>query len=554
MKKIFSQFIAFLAIFLMAGSCSEDFLTEEPPHIITTVTLYTSYEGFQSGLNGLYSLVRDDYGGESGSNYLRIEMWMNGTDNMTSNNRDGFARVAESWPNNNSTYAHIRNNFYWLYQIINSANTIIIHAENEDVDWTGGPGTTEENKNTTVAHAKAIRAWAYRYLAYGWGAVPLNLSEALGSEVKTDWVRTPVNEVRAQIIDDLLFAEQHIGVEPEFQGRITKGAIQHYLAEMYLWNNEPAKALEWADKVISNPAYKLITARYGVKSNQQGVPFMDMFYDGNSNRNQGNTEALWVFPFEFEVNGGAGAILRRWHVTRYESARFAGKSNVLKKTVERGGRGLARMSLTKWAIDNYEEGDDRASNYAIRKFFILNTSEQNGGVGADVLPSGYQYGDTVWFNWSKDISFSSRGRNDWPYSRKWDSAYDSYVDDPFQYNDLIYLRLAETYLLKAEAQLALNNKDGAATTLNIIRQRSNASPISAGDVDIDFILDERSRELLCEEQRRISLLRTGKWLERVRAYNHNGGETARDIDILFAIPQDVIDANITLKMENNPGH
>ena len=116
------------------------------------------------------------------------------------------------------------------------------------------------------------------------------------------------------------------------------------------------------------------------------------------------------------------------------------------------------------------------------------------------------------------------------------------------------MRLAETYLLKAEAQLALDDAVGAAVTLNIIRARSNASTIAAGDVDIDFILDERSRELLCEEQRRCTLLRTGKWLERTRAYNNNGGATVRDIDVLFAIPQDVIESNLILKMENNPGH
>jgi hypothetical protein len=554
MKKIYNHTIAILTAIILFAGCSEDYLKEKPPHIITTVTLYTSYNGFQSGLNGLYSLVRQDLEGRDGSNYLRKEMWLNGNDNMTSNHRDGFARVAESWPNNNSTYTEITNNFYWLYNIVNSANTIIIHSEDADVDWTGGNGSAEENKNSIQAHAKAIRAWAYRYLTYGWGDVPLNLNEALGSEVKTDWQRTPVAEVRAQIIEDFLFAEQHIGIDPEYQGRITKGAIQHYLSEMYLVLNNPAKALEWANKCINTPNYKLITSRYGVRSGQPGVPFMDMFYSGNSNRSEGNTEALWVFPYEFEVIGGSGAIMRRWHMSRYESATFAKKSNVLKKTAERGGRGLARMSLTKWAIDNYEVKDDRASNYAIRKYFILQTAEQNAGAGADVLPTGYNYGDTVRMDWSKDITPTTINRTNWPYSRKWDSAYESFVDDGSQYNDLIYLRLAETYLLKAEAQLALNDKDGAAATLNMIRVRSKASPITAAQVNIDFILDERSRELLTEEQRRITLLRTGKWLERVRKYNLNGGQTARDIDVLFAIPQDVIDANLTLPMENNPGH
>jgi len=562
MKKIVNYTIAIFTLIILFTGCSEDWLNEEPPHLITTVTLYTDYSGFQSGVNGLYSLVRQEYQGASsggtGINYLRKEMWMNGTDNMTTNQRDGFARVAEQWTNNNSTYSRIRESFHWYYRIVNTANTIINNAENEGIDWRGGTLSPEENKNMVIAHAKVCRAFAYRYLTYGWGDVPLNLNEALGSEVKTDWERTPVAEVRAQIIEDFLFAEQYIGVEPEFQGRITKGAIQHYLAELYLTEDNATEALKWADKCIGNSAYKLIETRYGVKSSEPGVPFMDMFYDGNSNRNEGNSEALWVFPNEFEVVGGGGAIIRRWHMSRYYSWDIAGTKDPLKKTVARGGRGLGRMSVTKWALDNYEDGDERFSEHAIRKFYILKTAEENGtqngvDIGADKLPDGYAYGDTVWNSWSKVLEYKAN-RYDWPHSRKWDSAHELYIDDGRQYNEIIHLRLAETYLLKAEAQLALSDPGGAATTLNIIRERSNATLITSAEVDIDFILDERSRELLCEEQRRITLLRTGKWLERVRAHNYNGGQTVRDIDVLFAIPQDVIDANLTLPMENNPGH
>jgi starch-binding outer membrane protein, SusD/RagB family len=72
-------------------------------------------------------------------------------------------------------------------------------------------------------------------------------------------------------------------------------------------------------------------------------------------------------------------------------------------------------------------------------------------------------------------------------------------------------------------------------------------------VDIDFILDERSRELFLEEHRRWTLLRTGKWLERVRAYNNNGGAHITERDLLFPIPQSVIDANLTKEMPQNPG-
>ena len=237
--------------------------------------------------------------------------------------------------------------FTWLYQVINSANTIINRAENDkDINWIGGGSSEEDNKTRIIAEARAIRAWAYRHLTFAWGDVPLSLEESSGSTIKTDWERAPVAEVRAQIIKDLLFAEEHIGVEPSLRGRISKGAIQHYLAEMYLTLKDYDKALTWADKVINTPQYKLIDQRYGVNRNNAGTPFTDMFLKGNTNREEGNSEALWVFQFGFKVIGGGGCIMRRVHASRYTSITVK-KVRPVKATYERGGQGYSRISLTK---------------------------------------------------------------------------------------------------------------------------------------------------------------------------------------------------------------
>ena len=77
------------------------------------------------------------------------------------------------------------------------------------------------------------------------------------------------------------------------------------------------------------------------------------------------------------------------------------------------------------------------------------------------------------------------------------------------YNDTDWylIRIAETYLLRAEARLAQGNKGGAANDLTTVRNRAGASNVSAGQVDIDYILDERIRELFGEEQRWITLSR-----------------------------------------------
>lgn len=481
-------------------------------------------------------------------------MFMFGTDNATVNHQDiGYIMTAMLWKNNNNPFNEENENvFIWLYNVINAANTIINQAEKEDVDWSGGNQSEELNKARVIAEARAIRAWAYRHLSFGWGDVPLTLVESSGSTIKTDWERTSVDEVRNQIIEDLLSAEPYIEVEPSVRGRISKGAVQHYLAEMYLTIGQPDKALQWANAAINTPEYKLVTQRYGVRSSQPGVPYMDMFWEGNTNREEGNTEALWVFQFALKVTGGGECMIRRIHLSRFWNLSVNGVRPLV-HTYERGGLGYSRFTFTKWALDNYEPQDDRFSHHAIRKFYILGDAETNAPYPADNLPPGYNYGDTIWCSWDPDITYETRARFDWPFSRKAEGVDPENMNERYMNTDQVYLRLADTYLLKAEAEYKLGRIEDAANTINIIRRRSNASEIIADQVDIDFILDERSRELFLEEHRRWTLLRTGKFLERTMAYNNNGGQNLSPRDTLYPIPQSVIDANLTKEMPQNPG-
>ena len=184
-------------------------------------------------------------------------------------------------------------------------------------------------------------------------------------------------------------------------GRMTKGAVQHYLAEMYLALDRPDSALYWANQVVDNPSYVLITERYGVDVTRDGVAFMDMFKDGNTNREQGNTEALWVFQFKKNTLGGGEYPIMAMHHT----SRYRGGSLDLTVTADRGGYGNGRSSLTKWAIENFDDPNDvRGSHFAIRKFFILRDAEGNAPYPADVLPEGKSYGDTLHLDWSEDIT------------------------------------------------------------------------------------------------------------------------------------------------------
>lgn len=160
--------------------------------------------------------------------------------------------------------------------------------------------------------------------------------------------------------------------------------------------------------------------------------------------------------------------------------------------------------------------------------------------------------------------------------------------------DWYMIRIAETYLLRAEARLAQNNKAGAAEDINVIRNRAGAKACSAADVDIDYIMDERARELFGEEHRWITLNRlscnpkatyvTSKYptqdtstsnymYERVHKYgfgyeNAPGTREAyKDIygvtrhrsnfkphNYVFPIPAQIIQSNKDVKIPQNAGY
>ena len=515
-------------------ACADDFLTEDPPDELVADNLFVDLAGFEAGLNALYAQVRLERYGLDGSNDLTGTIWSAGTDNGWVNYDYNVSRPFSDWGSLvNPLYGGFNDVFVRMYRTINAANTIVNRAENPDVAW------SEADRNRVVGEARLIRAWAYRHLTYLWGGVPLNTEEAAGATIRTDWERAPLSEVLAFIESDLLFASQNLPVETSLDGKLTKAVADHYLAEHYLRVGDPAAAEQYAQAVIAGP-YQLVTERYGNRDYPDGCAFLDQFRDGNASRSQGNTESLWTLQLEYEVPGGGESIMRRWWVNRYYSRRG------LQVSPEFGGRGLGRLAITAWALDLYEPQDDRGFACAVRRDYPYNDP------GA--LPSGAALGDTLTMTYSASREKSGARTSDWPSTRKWDWTDDLDIDGARQYGDQPYLRLAETYLLLAEAQFKRGNATGAAEAINMLRRRANASEITPGDVTLDFILDERSRELVTEEHRRYTLLRTDSWLSRTRLYNQQAGPNITERDRLFPIPQPVIDANLTIPMEQNPGY
>ncbi|MEO6633638.1 MAG: RagB/SusD family nutrient uptake outer membrane protein, partial [Mucilaginibacter sp.] len=209
-----------------------------------------------------------------------------------------------------------------------------------------------------------------------------------------------------------------------------------------------------------------------------------------------------------------------------------------------GGRSVARLRLSNWVLYGlYPDGDMRNSNNNIRRKYYYN----------DRSPTySALYGKPVPFTGS-DTLFRIC-----PSVTKW-GAFDP--NDTFGYamiKDFIMMRLGETYLLLAEAQVKQGKTAEAAATINVLRTRAQAALVTSAQMTMDFILDERARELIGEENRRLTLMRTGTLVDRANRLNATDavhptiGIAAKNL--LLPIPLSEIQLNKDAVLEQNPGY
>lgn len=545
MKKNIIIIIGLCAGLQFVTSCKKDFLDEEVYSAYAPETLADSL-GLEASVVGLHNHLSTFFSYSDPQGWPSV--WHAGTDiaYVPPSQKQGIEVPYYDYTQLISTDGAASFTWGWAYRMINNANIIIKNAE-------GAIGMTANNKNSVKAEALFFRAYAYNTLATLFGKVPLITSPLTAP--KTDFVRSSLDSVNNLIISDLTFAAANLtdvgtltsktNANGKPASRANKYMAMQLLAEVYLRANKNDLAEQQCNAIINSGKFNLNNVRYGIRSGQAGDPFADMFIYGNERRYQGNREAIWVMEMENPTAVPGGITnnpqqRRNWGAAYYQINTPAPDNKPMKICDSLGGRGIARMRLTDWVVYGlYETNDMRNSSYNLRRKFYYNVA--GSPFNGQQIP--YTGPDTLF--------------KICPHTTKW---YQFDPADEFGFamiKDFILMRLGETYLLLAEAQFRQGKTTEAAASLNVIRARANATPVTAGQVTLNYILDERARELLAEENRRMTLMRTGTLVTRTLAYNTQTVNPVLGIsakNLLLPIPQSEIDLNKDAPLGQNPGY
>lgn len=539
MKKYISK-VAVGLMFAVASSSCSDFLNEDLKSELAPDNTYTSSYGFEVGINGLYAIARSEYNtwGENGAfmhnGACAYEVFQIGTDLAVMGTKDGSIQpFGYMTMTSNTTF--VESYWKWAYSLIAAANEVLRYSE-INTNW-----DTPDDKSLYQAEARFFRAYAYRLLVYLYGDVPY--VEDIQEDFRIDFTRTPKEEVLSHVVADLKFAMDYLpdnpdGVEP---GKLTSWAAEHLLSEIYLMQGDYENAAICAEHVINKGPFHLMEDRFGVKADEPGDVFSDLFVENNQNRTSGNMESIWVMQFEYQTQGG-GTNSDDWTRRAWEPKYFEIQGFQLADSL--GGRGLSQLVPMEWWIGEnagfFDKNDIRNSEYNIKRHWYYNNPDMPELYGK-LCPIT----EETWFQTYRLYPALTK----FFYGRAEDLQLTG------SYRDRMKYRLSETYLYLCEARLMQGDLPGAREAINVVRRRAGASELTSdSQMTVDFLLDERIRELVGEEQRRFTLLRLGKLLERTRKYNEEAGPAMKDYHVLWPIPQSIIDSNTGAKFPQNEGY
>ncbi len=539
MRSYKHHIIATLLLASIAFGCKKQ-LIEEPRSGLTP-QYFSTAQGFQSGLDAAYAGNRNLWGSE---NFMT--MTVPGTDEFKSGGggNSNFNVYASSYDASSGFLSGVWNP---CYTFINTCNGVIDNG----AKVTGISAALVAQK---IAEAKFLRANYYFLLVRFFG--PVTLTKNFISEPSTSATRAPIADVYNFIIQDLKDAIAALPSSPTqngvLPGKATAAAASHLLAKVYLTRaystakqpDDFQNAYNTAKGLIDN----LNTLNLGLLPD-----FGSVYAEGN----EASREVLWSVQHTPNLTyNGTSSELNFHYVMGYEN--FPGLVRSMAY-----GRPYARVQLTSWLgnVCFADKTNDTRYYKTFQSVWLSNSADKIPKVNG--VPK-YALGDTAIYMPGVDVTNAKINASRYllvpprnytlqlfPTMLKYQDTKRAGINDPSVRPVIVY-RLAETYLLAAEAAVALGDNVSAAKYVNVVRERAayptgtvSAMTVQPAAMTLDYVLDERARELCGEQTRWLDLVRTNKLVERVKLYNPDAAPNIQEKHTLRPIPQSQIDRVIT---------
>jgi hypothetical protein len=546
-------------------SCNKK-LDEYNPSNPAPETVWTTPGGFVTAVNGAYSFVPYLYGSDENGLFLSEP----GTDLWYNYNKVKYDIEVTQYQNFTSGSNPVKGVWNTLYKAINVCNAGIGRID-------GAGFTNPVEKNMRLAELKFLRGMYYWWVVEQFGGVVLDTVETTTLQLTAQ--RSSVQDFYNLIINDLTFAVNNLpnvgGSNSNVSGgtwdygRATKPAALAMLARAYLSRAYYSFANKQADFQAAHDAAMQIINNQSLYNVSLYQNYADMWNPTNrvgSSKSKANKEAIFWSTFStntaIDINGNADRT-HMWFLTNYSG--YSGTSIPgLTLSIQYGNDQKNRRFMPTRALLNfYNDTIDSRYNASFQQVWLCNKAytwtaadAKTWGKDASIVGHKMNIGDTAMViskhpipnrailpyacfgvdtTYNADGTISSTGGDHYVVLTKYlDPLTKAGLTTYPGYLDVIIFRLAEEYLVAAEADLGLNNTTEAAQMINVLRTRAAYLPglsptdlnnriaamqIQPSDVTLDFILDERARELCGEYMRWFDLKRTGKLQSRIAAYN-----------------------------------
>jgi starch-binding outer membrane protein, SusD/RagB family len=555
--------------FLFVSQSCKDVLNEEVVSQIGNSYIDTP-KGFNDAVNAAYSTLRAYYGSQQG-----LTMTEYGTDIYATGADGGYKGFHFYDTQLNPSVDWLAGVWDEMYRGINTCNAVIDRSKSVT-------GVSDAVKATRVAECKFLRGLYYFILFQQYGPVDLRLTETLVPSKVTS--RATDKAMFDAIIADLEAALPALEAKKASNeyGRATKPACEHLLGYVYLTrNNTASKGGDDLNKAITYLS-DVINGGYGF----QLLPdFASVFAEGN----EINNEIVFACQYTTDAASNTPVIDNNGNTGGNNLHLFFGMQYDVQAAMKRDvfyGRPFKRLRPTKYLIETAfaDKTNDSRFKKSFRDTWLCNNPATVTAFALDnSKPAGtsitFKTGDTTMFMPGYEMSKEERA------TKKYQVIVPSISSPTGYYNEAIFFtltkffdtkrpdltythgsrdyfvfRLADTKLLLAEAYLLSGKRPEALAQINDVRKRAafagkeTAMTITDTQLSMDYIMEERARELAGEQIRWMDLKRWGKLVERVKAHNPQAAPNVKDIHYVRPIPQSQIDRTENKAFGQNPGY